>query len=117
MYNRGEVMKEIKLVKKSTLMFRSKLVKLSLVFTIFAVAFLIILTPKESYGLPFEGNMMNSFPSVITSQKQNIVEVYFINDTKNSYKKAKRDFEEQLILEQSQFEDWSEITEGNVVEI
>ena len=45
------------------------------------------------------------------------VSLYFINDTKNSYKKAKRDFEEQLILEQSQFEDWSEITEGNVVEI
>ncbi len=45
------------------------------------------------------------------------VSLYFINDTKNNYKKAKRDFEEQLILEQSQFEDWDEITEGNVVEI
>ena len=45
------------------------------------------------------------------------VSLHFINDTKNSYKKAKRDFEEQLILEQGQFEDWEEITEGGVVEI
>lgn len=39
------------------------------------------------------------------------VSLYFINDTKNNYKKAKRDFEEQLILEQSQFEDWDEVVE------
>lgn len=45
------------------------------------------------------------------------VSLYFVNDTKNNYKKLKRDFEEQLILEQSQFEDWDEITEENVVEI
>lgn len=45
------------------------------------------------------------------------ISLYFINDTKNNYKKAKRDFEEQLILEQNQFEDWDEVTEGNVVEI
>jgi beta-lactam-binding protein with PASTA domain len=45
------------------------------------------------------------------------VSLHFINDTKNSYKKAKKDFEEQLILEQGQFEDWEEITEGGVVEI
>lgn len=45
------------------------------------------------------------------------VSLYFVNDTKNNYKKLKRDFEEQLILEQSQFEDWDEVTEENVVEI
>lgn len=45
------------------------------------------------------------------------ISLYFINDTKNNYKKAKRDFEEQLILEQNQFEDWDEVTEENVVEI
>jgi len=39
------------------------------------------------------------------------VSLRFINDTKNSYKKAKRDFEEQLILEQNQFEEWEEVLE------
>lgn len=48
------------------------------------------------------------------------VSLYFVNDTKSNYNKLKRDFEEQLILEQSQFGEWEEIegnTEGNVVEI
>ncbi len=39
------------------------------------------------------------------------VSLYFVNDTKNNYKKLKRDFEEQLILEQSQFEEWEEVIE------
>lgn len=39
------------------------------------------------------------------------VSLYFVNDTKNSYKKLKRDFEEQLILDQTTDEGWEEILE------
>ncbi|MBO7276536.1 MAG: PASTA domain-containing protein [Bacteroidales bacterium] len=39
------------------------------------------------------------------------VSLYFVNDTKNNYRKLKRDFEEQLILEQTSDEGWEEILE------
>ncbi len=39
------------------------------------------------------------------------VSLYFVNDTKNNYRKLKRDFEEQLILEQTTEEGWEEILE------
>ncbi|MBR5253815.1 MAG: PASTA domain-containing protein [Bacteroidales bacterium] len=45
------------------------------------------------------------------------VSMRFINDTKNSYKKAKRDFEEQLILEQNQYEDWVPADSINTIKI
>lgn len=47
------------------------------------------------------------------------ISLYFVNDTKNNYKKLKRDFEEQLILDQNQYEEWTDIEDGgnNVVEI
>lgn len=47
------------------------------------------------------------------------ISLYFVNDTKNNYKKLKRDFEEQLILDQNQYEDWVDVEDGgnNIVEI
>jgi serine/threonine-protein kinase len=47
------------------------------------------------------------------------ISLYFVNDTKNNYKKLKRDFEEQLILDQNQYEEWTDVEDGgnNVVEI
>ncbi len=39
------------------------------------------------------------------------ISLYFVNDTKNNYKKLKRDFEEQLILDQNQYEDWVDVEE------
>ena len=77
-------MREIKLIKKSTLIFKSKLIKTSLLFSVLVITFLIILSPKKSYSLPFEGNMMNTFPEIITNEKENIIEVYFINDTREN---------------------------------
>ena len=78
-------MKEPKLLKKINITIKRQKEKLVLFTVILIVILGVIYRVKESYAIEtFEGNRMNTFPKVISDHKEEISQVYFINDTENN---------------------------------
>ena len=78
-------MKEPKLLKKIDILLKKKKDQ----FIVFSIMFVLLLgaiyKTRESYAIEtFAGNRMNTFPSEITDQKENISAVYFIKDTQEN---------------------------------
>ena len=72
-------MKEFNLIKKSTLLIKQNLKKISMLLLLIIGVSILVFDKNESYAIQFEGNMMNMFPDVIKNNGEKIYEVYFLD--------------------------------------
>ena len=72
-------MKEFNLIKKSTLLIKQNLKKISMLLLLIIGVSILVFDKNESYAIQFEGNMMNKFPDVIKNNGEKIYEVYFLD--------------------------------------